>query len=168
MNDWGSPTYSYYVALAQLWGLMTIRIADTAQLPLDYPEYSQQLNIYLQQTEALLADYGGTNLVDLSAVRAALARFAQAAASPNVQNKFLAERVFLGAGLPRRPWYKHVVQAPGLYMGYAGEGFPGVKQPIRDRNWQQAQQQASILAARIQDAAQYLVNGRTAEANANA
>ena len=38
----------------------------------------------------------------------------------------LTERQFLAAGgLPQRPWFKHTLQAPGLYLGYAAEPFPG-------------------------------------------
>lgn len=38
---------------------------------------------------------------------------------------FKAERQFLGRGLPKRPYYKHVIQAPGLYLGYGSSSFPG-------------------------------------------
>jgi len=140
---------------------MAIRIADTPQLPLNYTEYSQQLNSFLQQTIDLLAQNGGQNQVDLSEVKNTLAVFASAANSPNAaNNKFLAERLFLGSGLPRRPWYRHVIQAPGmqskyhrnlifllqgLYTGYGADSFPGVKQAIRDRNWPVAQQQVKLF-----------------------
>jgi len=98
---------------------MAIRIADTPQLPLNYTEYSQQLNSFLQQTIDLLAQNGGQNQVDLSEVKNALAVFASAANSPNAENnKFLAERLFLGSGLPNRPWYRHVIQAPGILLSY--------------------------------------------------
>src|SRR5205823_7091113 len=30
------------------------------------------------------------------------------------------------AGLPRRPWYRHLLYAPGFYTGYAVKTMPGV------------------------------------------
>ncbi|KAI0473597.1 hypothetical protein GGR56DRAFT_648180 [Xylariaceae sp. FL0804] len=41
------------------------------------------------------------------------------------------ERAFLHApGLDGRPWFKHVVFAPGLWTGYAGAVFPGLDESI--------------------------------------
>ena len=54
-------------------------------------------------------------------------------------------------GLPRRPWYRHLVYAPGFYTGYGVKTLPGVREAIEQKNWAEAQQQigatAQVLAA---------------------
>jgi N-acetylated-alpha-linked acidic dipeptidase len=45
-------------------------------------------------------------------------------------------------GLPRRPWYKHAIYAPGFYTGYGVKTLPGVREAIEQRSWKEAEQQA--------------------------
>ena len=72
----------------------------------------------------------------------------------------LTERRFLSPeGLPERPWFKHTLQAPGLYLGYAAEAFPGVRQALDDEDANLAQQQADVAAARVAAAANFLATG---------
>jgi len=73
----------------------------------------------------------------------------------------LTERRFLlEAGLPGRPWFRHALQAPGLYLGYAAESLPGVAQALDSGDLESAQEQADLAADRIQAAAEYLTGGR--------
>src|SRR5262249_32679560 len=45
------------------------------------------------------------------------------------------ERAFLDPrGLPGRPWFRHVLYAPGLTTGYASWPFPGVVQSLKERD----------------------------------
>src|SRR5262249_52597566 len=39
-------------------------------------------------------------------------------------------RLTSAQGLPRRPWYKHVLYAPGVYTGYGVKTMPGVREAI--------------------------------------
>jgi N-acetylated-alpha-linked acidic dipeptidase len=50
----------------------------------------------------------------------------------NANKKYIAlERQFLHAkGLDGRPWFKHVVFAPGIWTGYSGATFPGLVEAI--------------------------------------
>jgi len=50
------------------------------------------------------------------------------------------------AGLPRRPWYKHVLDAPGAYTGYEAKTIPGVREAIEQKRWQEADQQIEQVA----------------------
>jgi N-acetylated-alpha-linked acidic dipeptidase len=43
-----------------------------------------------------------------------------------------------GAGLPRRPWYRHLLYAPGYYTGYAVKTMPGVREAIEEKNYAEA------------------------------
>ena len=44
-------------------------------------------------------------------------------------------------GLPRRPWYKHHVYAPGFYTGYGVKTLPGIREAIEERKWPEAEEQ---------------------------
>mgnify|MGYP002382403434 CR=1 FL=1 len=56
-------------------------------------------------------------------------------------------------GLPGRPWYRHYVYAPGQYTGYGVKTFPGVREAIELRRWDDAQQQIGVLAGVLNDCA---------------
>ncbi len=56
------------------------------------------------------------------------------------------ERSMLGEGLPRRPWYRHEVYAPGFYTGYGVKTIPGVREAIEQRDWKEAQEQIALAA----------------------
>jgi N-acetylated-alpha-linked acidic dipeptidase len=60
---------------------------------------------------------------------------------------YRAEQSLLhGTGLPRRPWYRHTVYAPGYFTGYGVKTLPGVREAIEQRNWTEAQTQIGILS----------------------
>jgi N-acetylated-alpha-linked acidic dipeptidase len=47
-----------------------------------------------------------------------------------------AERSLLSeSGLPGRSWYRHMVNAPGLYTGYGSKTLPAVRESIEERRW---------------------------------
>jgi N-acetylated-alpha-linked acidic dipeptidase len=59
-------------------------------------------------------------------------------------------------GLPRRPWYKHTLYAPGFYTGYGVKTMPGIREAIEQRDWKEAQQQINIAANAIGKLAEHL------------
>jgi N-acetylated-alpha-linked acidic dipeptidase len=68
-------------------------------------------------------------------------------------------------GLPRRPWYKHFVYAPGFYTGYDVKTLPAVREALEEKQWGDVNREAArtadaiaACAARIREAA-----GRLAE-----
>jgi N-acetylated-alpha-linked acidic dipeptidase len=106
--------------------------------------------------------------VNLSPLQEAVARLKTAAeafaknppSDPTVNARLLAtERALLGPGLPKRPWYRHTVYAPGLYTGYGVKTLPGVREAIEQRDWTEAEAQAVIAAAAI-DRVTALLNGK--------
>jgi len=63
---------------------------------------------------------------------------------------FTAEQSLLNEnGLPRRPWYKHQVYAPGFYTGYGVKTLPGVREGIEEKNWKEAQERIGVLSAAL-------------------
>ena len=59
---------------------------------------------------------------------------------------YRAEQQLLGQGLPMRPWYRHVIYAPGFYTGYGVKTMPGIREAIEQKNWNLAQEQIQITA----------------------
>ena len=54
-----------------------------------------------------------------------------------------------GDGLPRRPWYRHQIYAPGFYTGYGVKTLPGVREAIEERDWKEAEEEAAVEAKAI-------------------
>ncbi len=52
-------------------------------------------------------------------------------------------------GLPRRPWFRHHLYAPGFYTGYGVKTLPGVREAIEQGDWSLAQDQIEILVGRL-------------------
>jgi N-acetylated-alpha-linked acidic dipeptidase len=81
-----------------------------------------------------------------------VAAYAKSPAQVDRLNKTLyqaEQKLMIDAGLPRRPWYKHSIYAPGYYTGYGVKTLPGIREAIEQRNWKEAQEQIDIAAAAI-------------------
>jgi len=53
------------------------------------------------------------------------------------------------AGLPRRPWYRHLIYAPGFYTGYGVKTVPGVREGIEDGRYDEAEREVVRVAAAL-------------------
>lgn len=53
-------------------------------------------------------------------------------------------------GLPRRPWFRHQIYAPGYYTGYGVKTLPGVREAIEQRSWTEAAEQIGRVAETLQ------------------
>ncbi|MFZ9262266.1 MAG: transferrin receptor-like dimerization domain-containing protein [Chitinophagaceae bacterium] len=49
-------------------------------------------------------------------------------------------------GLPRRPWYRHQIYAPGYYTGYGVKTLPGLREGIEEKNWNETKERIEVLA----------------------
>ncbi len=56
-------------------------------------------------------------------------------------------------GLPGRPWFQHLIYAPGAYTGYGVKTIPGVREAIEQKQWKEVDPQIVRAAAAIQDEA---------------
>ncbi len=54
-------------------------------------------------------------------------------------------------GLPRRPWYKHLLYAPGVYTGYGVKTVPGVREGIEQKRYAEAEQEIVRVAKALED-----------------
>ena len=57
------------------------------------------------------------------------------------------------AGLPRRPWFKHLLYAPGVYSGYGVKTVPGVREGIEQKRYSEAEQEIFRVGKALQDEA---------------
>jgi N-acetylated-alpha-linked acidic dipeptidase len=72
----------------------------------------------------------------------------------SVLNRKLIEserRLTNADGLPRRPWYKHLLYAPGVYTGYGVKTVPGVREGIEQKNYTEADHEIVRVAKALED-----------------
>jgi N-acetylated-alpha-linked acidic dipeptidase len=69
-------------------------------------------------------------------------------------------------GLPMRPWFKHLIYAPGRFTGYGAKTLPGVREAIEERRFADAATYARMTAAALNafsarlDSARAILNER--------
>jgi N-acetylated-alpha-linked acidic dipeptidase len=155
--------------MARVLGLETIRMADADVLPYDYVTYARQITAYLAEAKRKAADTGVTGL-DFAPAEEAATRMAAAArkvealektpqADPSKLNAALrqTETAFISPqGLPRRPWFRHTIYAPGEYTGYEAVVIPGVNEAIDAKNAPLATAQLTLLTEALDRAARAL------------
>jgi N-acetylated-alpha-linked acidic dipeptidase len=74
-----------------------------------------------------------------------------------------SERAFLNPdGLPGRPWYRHLLYAPGFYTGYGVKTVPGVREAIEQRQWTVADHEI-VRAGAVLSAEAELVAGAASQ-----
>jgi N-acetylated-alpha-linked acidic dipeptidase len=52
-------------------------------------------------------------------------------------------------GLPKRPWFRHQIYAPGFYTGYGVKTLPGIREAIEEREFELVDEQMLRVAAAI-------------------
>jgi N-acetylated-alpha-linked acidic dipeptidase len=178
------PQFKFSVLAAQLTGVALLRLADADLLPFDYESYGKQIVEYVNDIEqqATKASAADARKVDFAGLKAAAEAFAAAGAQLRARGESLlnssagsaqaappaalaeinrrlimAERDLVDpAGLPDRPWYRHVVYAPGLYTGYGVKTIPGVREAVDSGNYTRGAEQASIVMRALQRATRTL------------
>lgn len=67
------------------------------------------------------------------------------------QRLIQAERALTSTeGLKNRPWYVHMLYAPGFYTGYGVKTIPGVREAIEQGQWQDADREIARVAAALE------------------
>lgn len=67
----------------------------------------------------------------------------------NARLQSLEQTLLASGGLPGRPWFRHLIYAPGVKTGYAVKTLPGVREAIEDRRWQDVETFAVKTAAAL-------------------
>jgi N-acetylated-alpha-linked acidic dipeptidase len=174
-KKFGDPDFTYEQEMARVFGLEAVRMADADILPYDYEEYGKEVAVYLDAAQHRADNKFGERALDFGAVKAAARRFEAAGAkilarqrNPSPDSAQLnvtrlnqalcsAERALLvPQGLPRRPWFRHAIYAPGEYTGYAAVVIPGVNEALDKGDSERTRQQLAALAAALDRAAKAL------------
>ena len=92
------------------------------------------------------------------ALAAALKSPPDAAKLTTLNDRLLtAERLLLNeGGLPTRPYYKHMLYAPGLYTGYAPKTVSGIRESIELKDYKVAGEQVPKVAKAVNDEAAFV------------
>ncbi|MGD1989669.1 MAG: transferrin receptor-like dimerization domain-containing protein [Pseudomonadales bacterium] len=194
------PGLRYGVALAELNGRATLRLAQAPLLPFEFEGVSAAVDRFLsdlegatekqrtaqQQRTARLKDGSYALALDpegavappeaqrpvpyfnFAPLRNAHAQLAEAAkrygaltADPTALPEALRatlDRMLAQAeaqltdpeGLPRRPWFRHFLYAPGFYTGYGVKTLPAVREAIEEEEYEQVAQEVARTAARLE------------------
>jgi N-acetylated-alpha-linked acidic dipeptidase len=169
-KKFGDPDFVYEQQMARVFGLEAVRMADADVLPYDYEEYGKEIAAYLDAARKRAEDKFGEHALDFRAVDSAARRFEAAGVKILAKQKNPpqdaarlnqalrgAERAMLEPeGLPHRPWFRHVIYAPGEYTGYAAVVIPGVNEALDKGDSERAREQLAALAAALDRAAKAL------------
>ena len=167
-------SFAYGVAEAQTMATAILRMADAPVLPFEFVAAARTYQRYAEDIEQLARKNDTTRGLDLSTVRAALVGLDSAAgryevalarlemlpaagvaarrrALAGVNRQLYQSEQALGdsAGLPRRPWYRHLIYAPGYYTGYGVKTMPGIREQVEQRDLAAAQAEAGRVARAI-------------------
>jgi N-acetylated-alpha-linked acidic dipeptidase len=74
----------------------------------------------------------------------------------NTKYKYLERKFLYPKGLDGRPWFKHVVFAPGKWTGYSGATFPGIVEGIDEGNNEVVRKWVGIVGKAVDGAADWL------------
>ncbi len=161
MNRFGDPGYRYHVLLAQVWGLIALRLANAEVLPFDFAFYAANIRQFveelakgrdfkrqldLQPVLRRAAEYQKAGSVLRQAVDTALVAGPVDPGVAETLNRRLMEEEgnWLNPdGIPGRPWFKHILYA--ARFTYAHLELPGLTEAVEKGDWKTAQQQALIL-----------------------
>jgi N-acetylated-alpha-linked acidic dipeptidase len=164
--------YVYGVTEAQTMATAVLRMADAPVLPFEFQAPARTYRKYADQLVKLAADNDTIKALDLTALKTALTRLDSAAAawdraSARIASAFDLDRrgaaltavnrllasseqaLVDSGGLPRRPWFQHLVYAPGAYTGYGVKTMPGIREALEARHLDEAQAQAARVAAAV-------------------
>ncbi|XP_057500248.1 probable glutamate carboxypeptidase LAMP1 isoform X1 [Actinidia eriantha] len=153
MKKFGDPLFHRHVAVASIWGLLALRLADEEFLPFNYLSYAQELQRSAEELKRELSDKG----ISLTPLFKSIDELKKATMKINTQRKameenkgwtsmwkkepwkvrelndrlMMTERAFTDRdGLSGRPWYKHLIYAPSKHNDYGSRAFPGIDDVI--------------------------------------
>jgi len=176
MNHFGDPGYRYHTLMAQLWGVLALRLANAEILPYDFDSYGENIrqfvvdlnlashvsgHIDLAPLQQRITDFqaAGRDL-NLAVAQAISSGRLDAAAALSVNQQLMqVERNWCTPrGIPGRPWFKHSLYA--ARYTYAHLELPGLTEAAEAGDWKVAAEQAKILEDELQTNTQLLQQTR--------
>ena len=173
MEHIGDPTFEYHIALADIWGLLALRLANADVLPYDFGFNAMALEHFL--TELELRSKIDTRKLKLKELRERIAAFQKAgdelreaveqglgagaisAEKMRQLNEQLlpVESNWLDPnGIPGRPWFQHLLYA--ARYTYAHLELPGLTEAAEKGDWKLASDQAALIERAVEKNAELL------------
>jgi len=159
--------------MARVFGIQTIRMADTDVLPYDYETYGKEIANYIEAAKKKAENEFGASAPRFDATVEAARRFEHAGEKISAHQKKAADVVRLNQtlrqaeaallipeGLPNRPWFHHAIYAPGQYTGYAAVVIPGVNEAIDKHDLDRTKRQLELLTSALDKASRVLSDYR--------
>lgn len=161
------PDFTISQQMSRVLGLQMLHMANADVLPLDYKTYGEEIRQYLRTARGKA---GVNSKLDFESALGAAERLAKAgegalrrqndpavdAPKLNAALRSAERALLLEGGLPKRPWFKHSIYAPGEYTGYAAVVIPGVNEALDAQDEQRAAAQMAELTKALLRAAQAL------------
>jgi len=200
-THFSDTSFVYGKALAQTVGTTVIRLADAELLPLDFTGLAENIGVWSDEVQKLLADrrtaiqernrqldegvFSATSdprrptvapprdveppflnfaplMNAMDSLKRSAARYDSAftragtgdgagylrAANAGLNTRLLQSerRLMHPEGLPSRPWYRHLIYAPGFYTGYGVKTLPGVREAIEQKDYRLTESEIDRLA----------------------
>jgi N-acetylated-alpha-linked acidic dipeptidase len=150
----------YSRALAQVMAVSILRLSETTILPHEFTAVHRALlgahdelkkqfpNLDLAAARQQIETLGDRSARYESAFRSAMDKAGPASNVTRLNRAILASERTLTreAGLPGRPFYKHLLQAPGSYTGYSARTLPAIREFADAGQIDEANRQAVVLA----------------------
>ena len=172
MQKFGDPGFLHHAAMTRVWGVMALRLANADVVPLDYRATADRVREFVDealekagsgQKTALRPLVGAAERLDAAAL--AMGRRIDALLGVNPPDRrasavldealIKTERAFLDpAGLPGRPWYRHLLFAPK--PTYEPEVLPGITEALAAGDRSRLDQQVARLTRALDRAASIL------------
>jgi N-acetylated-alpha-linked acidic dipeptidase len=169
MKHFGDPTFAYHVALARIMGTMALRLDEADILPFDYPTYASEIEHrftdrfqgareadqdILEPTLEAAGQLSASASNALDALHAISTESLDPARAEQINRALVSvEQALLAPeGLTGRPWFKHLIYAPGSYAGYAAEVLPGISESLERNDSAALRHEASALTAALRRA----------------
>jgi N-acetylated-alpha-linked acidic dipeptidase len=161
----GDPGFKYHTLMAQLWGTLALRLANADVLPYAMDTYAASVREFVRELEGLKQVEGNLDRAPLvegaRALRAAARRLdhrleraleagtftAEAADRLNQDLLAFENNWSHPAGIPGRPWFKHLLYAPRYT--YAAMTLPGVTEAAERGDWAAAREQAALVQSAL-------------------
>ena len=167
MSHFGDPGFRYHATMATLWGMTALRLANARIYPFDHEAYAGEIGTYVKEIagqgdksrslptstswpagsgvfrkiarelnghiDRLLSREGKVPSATLQSINAALMQAERDFGSPE--------------GIPRRPWFKHLVYA--CKFTYDPEVLPGLTEAVEEKDRARAKEQIALLAQAV-------------------
>jgi N-acetylated-alpha-linked acidic dipeptidase len=176
MNHFGDPGYRYHALMSQLWGVLALRLSNSELQPFDFAVYGATIADWLKEIEAKKGARGHVDVREAlkraaafqaagreldAAAAAALARGVDTKVLDRVNGQVMeVEANWLNpAGIPGRPWFKHILYA--ARYTYAHLELPGITEAVEKGDWKVAQEQVHILESALEKNTALLREART-------